>query len=188
MSAESGQRRIDLVDADAVQAAVADLRDDEEPVVVLLIQRREIEANNIGTTVDRLMALSDSARTSRRLANSVHLVFTGYDFDTREIHEIPVIRAYIQHVASHWNYWFHFLSAEADDVPLLLRLLTPVQRRAKTGNTVYAEIVDVAHFKRTMLHLFHGLNTLHAQYAIPDATTVARTDEIMISLRRMLGE
>jgi len=188
MSAHFDQHRINLVDADSIHAAVDALRDGEPTSVVLLIQRREIEANNVGTTIDRLMALSDSSRNCRRLGNSVNLLFGGYDFDAREVFEIPAIRAYMQRVAAEWNHWFHYLNAEADDVALLLRMLTPVRRRTSYGNEVLAEIVDVAHFQRTMKHLFHGLNVLHAQYGIAESQTIARTDVIMAAVRRMFGE
>ncbi len=53
-------KQINTVDADGLHDALRDLRDDEDPIFFLEVTRRQIEAMNVGSLVDRLMAMSDS--------------------------------------------------------------------------------------------------------------------------------
>lgn len=67
----------------------------EDALVVLDLTRTEIEAGNISSALERLMALTDSKETALRFQESLLIHITGYDNDPRELVEVPEVRAFL---------------------------------------------------------------------------------------------
>ena len=66
----------------------------DEALVVLDLTRTEIEAGNISSALERLMALTDSKETALRFQESLLIHITGYDNDPRELVEVPEVRTF----------------------------------------------------------------------------------------------
>jgi len=182
------RRRIELLDNDSLHESLLNLRAGEEPLAVLYITRREIEAMNVGSTVDRLMTMSDTRANVLRLKNSLHLAVDGWNSDPRELYEIPEVTRFFRAVANQWNGWLHFVDCEDDTLPLLIRLLTDVRRVSESGGLVGACFIDPTQAMKCARHLFAGLNALYESYGFGEAAIAARTAEVAAVLDRMFAE
>ena len=84
----NSQPEIRVLDADGFAGNV-------EPALVLLdITRREVEACNICSVMERLYVLTDSPENTRLYRDSLMFQVGGYDHDPRELAEIPEVRAF----------------------------------------------------------------------------------------------
>lgn len=180
-------RRIELLDNTSLHEALINLRADEQPVVVLYITRREIETMNIGSSVDRLMTMSDTRANAVRLKNALHLAVDGFNFDARELYEIPQVTRFFRAVADQWNGWLGYVDCDDDTLPLVLRLLTDVERVATAQGIVHWRFVDAIDAARRVQHLFAGLNALYESYGFGEEAIQARSAEVAAVLDRMFA-
>lgn len=102
--------KIQIVDADEL----ADFLDPAQPaMLVILISREHIEQRATHSTLDRLLRLSNAESHFRAAAKQCEIMVSGYDDDSRELHEIPEVRQFFGHLATRWPYFWHFATDEA---------------------------------------------------------------------------
>lgn len=162
--------KIFLTDADGFAA------NSEPAFVILHISRKEIEACAIASALERLHVLTDTRAAVLEYRESLAFVVSGYDTESRELAEIPEVRAYFSRLSSEWPHWLWFLSRGTGSIPLLLSLLSRVRilRQGRKFSTEFADLDGV----RAVLHdLFRRGNALFAAYdiAVADVAESATT-------------
>ena len=102
--------------------------------VVLHISREEVESGAFGSALERLMALSDSREEILRNRESLDFCVSGYESDSRELAEIPEVRAYFAMLVQQWPHWLWFLPRKIGAISLLLSLLCDVRIHRAAGS------------------------------------------------------
>lgn len=167
------QGNIFKLDADGFANLLGGMGEDEEaPLVVLSIARREIESGNISSSLERLLLLTDSAATVERFREKLTFQVTGYEHDRRELPEIPEVRHFFKRLSAEWPHWLYFLARGMGAIPLLLSLLCRVKIHRKQG-AFGTEFVDVHELSATLMDLFDRGNALFDAFDVPDEVAAA---------------
>ena len=61
------------------------------------------------------------------------MVFTGYSDDSRELWEIPEVRAYVKKLVTAWPEWMFFLDASDQTLQVCFMCLAQMERTADSG-------------------------------------------------------
>lgn len=104
---------------------------DEATVLVLQIPRDQIERQNISTTLEKLLVLTDNRQQALLRKESLMISVSGYDSDKREIFEIPEVRAFFKRLTAEWPYWLWFLARGARQIGLLMALICDIKIHRK---------------------------------------------------------
>jgi hypothetical protein len=96
-----------------------DLRRGVIEPVVLMISRREVEAGDVTTVVDRLLAQFNRPEAIWKYRSQMTLVVDGYTNDPRELVDIPEVRAFLRELNRQWPYWAFFFNQVDDSIKLL---------------------------------------------------------------------
>lgn len=166
-----------LTDADGFErhAASADL-------AILLFTREEVEAQRVGSAVERLMLFSDSAENVRRYAGRMTLMFSGYDDDPRPLVQIPECVMFFRAIDRQWSYWLHFLRPDPDVLNLAMLMLLDVQvSEIGAGQAGYA-LRDPMQLHELLKRLFLAMNVLHDTFGIPQSANEAMTAAALTAL------
>jgi hypothetical protein len=114
------------------------------PVLLVMdITRREVEAGQIGSVLERLHHLTDSAKNVHRYRESLIFQVRGYDQDERELPEIPEVRAYFARLVSEWPHFVWFMARGMGGMALLLSLLCQVKVIRGTDGSFGTEFNNV---------------------------------------------
>lgn len=144
----------------------------EEALVVLDLTRTEIEAGNISSALERLMALTDSKETALRFQESLLIHITGYDNDPRELVEVPEVRAFFGKLIQQWPNWLWFLMRSVGAIPLLMGLICQVKVNRRE-DLVGMEFLDRHELAQKMLDLFERGNAMFLAFGITPAQSEA---------------
>ncbi len=87
------------------------------------VEYREAEDGNIQRLSSQLDELKKAGSAAK---GKLLLSFSGYDFDPREIYEIPEIRSFMSKLLAVYPYFFYFLSAENAQKILYFCCLTKI--------------------------------------------------------------
>lgn len=85
----------------------------DSSLVLLNVSRDEIEQQDISgftTLLNRLIINDDMIKKTR---GKISFVIDGYNFDEREIYEIPEVRAWVKKLVPNFKYWGYFLNMDA---------------------------------------------------------------------------
>ena len=93
--------------------------------VVLDFDRGDIEAGDTSDVMAVLKQLLERD-TATKFCERVDLRCTGYDSDSRELWEIPEVRAFVQRLDQQFPYWCYFLSRNGEDLLWLTYCLYPL--------------------------------------------------------------
>lgn len=156
-------------------------------LAVVLFTRSEIEVAAVGSAVERLMLFSDVEENVRRYEGRVALMFEGYDSDPRSLVEIPECVAFFRAVDREWSYWLHFLVARPDALNLAFLLLADVRPLSLGSDRRTFAVNDPDQLTNLLARLFSSMNTLQANYDIPDLVSRRRTEAVLRSLSQALG-
>ncbi len=87
--------------------------------LVITIDRKEIEAVDINTTLRQLNRLLINEETILKFYERVEIGVNGYDDDLRELWEIPEVNQYIRILDDYFPYWFYFLTKFGSGLKLI---------------------------------------------------------------------
>ncbi|HJV73679.1 MAG TPA: chlororespiratory reduction 6 domain-containing protein, partial [Noviherbaspirillum sp.] len=76
-------------------------------VVVITIQREDIERRKIEPALSSLNRLIDSQEALEASNGTISLMVSGYDDDPRELHLIPEVRTFFLELDEQFPFWFH---------------------------------------------------------------------------------
>ena len=141
-----------------------DLRPGVTEPVVLMFSRREVEAGDALSAVDRLNALFCSREAIWRYRGQVSLVVDGYNDDTRELVDIPEVRAVLREFDARWPYWA-FLFNQVDDSIKLLGSCLCAERYLGRGQVE----VDPEKLRTFLLRGFAAMNALFNDHGFPES-------------------
>jgi len=134
----------------------------EQHVVILDIEKPDIECGRYAHVLASLMELSDTERNVRRFADRVMFMVSGYNEDARELGQIPEVAAYFRALTKEWPYWPHFILKLPDCSGLLVTLLTDAKPTIKDGIAFWE--IDPSAIDALARHLLgatEGLYRLH---------------------------
>jgi hypothetical protein len=167
--------RFAVTDADGLAA-------NTDPALLILdISRRDIEACNIASVLERLHVLTDSAENARRYRESLLFQVEGYDADPRPIPAIPEVRVFFQRLVAEWPHWLWFLLRDAGAVALLFALLCEVRIVRGQRGTFGTEFLRNAQVTTLFTDLLRRGNALFDAYEITG-------DEVTRSAESALAE
>lgn len=87
--------------------------------VILMFSRRQVETCDIAEPLQFLRRLTADRHTALEFSGRISLLVDGYNDDSRELFEIPEVRAYFKRLDQEWPYWFFFLSQADESIKLL---------------------------------------------------------------------
>jgi len=93
--------------------------------VVLDFDRGDIEAGDTSDVMAVLKQLLERDAATK-FCEGVDLCCTGYDSDSRELWEIPEVRAFVQRLDQQFPYWCYFLSRNGEGLLWLTYCLYPL--------------------------------------------------------------
>lgn len=100
---------------------------EQRALVMIHIERQNIESRNLASTIERLLTLTDSRENVIRYRESVLFFTDGYDDDPRELQEIPEVRAFFRALVDEWPHWIWYLQRGTGSIALLFALLCEVE-------------------------------------------------------------
>lgn len=118
----------------------------DHAVLMLAIDREDIESGNIGSTLEKLLIISDTRENALLYRQSLVIQVCGYDSDSRELAEIREVRAFFEKLAQEWPHWLWYLARNMGCITLIMTLLCDVQIHRKPGS------FGIEFTNRTQLH------------------------------------
>lgn len=129
-----------------------------------MFSRREVEACDALPAVDRLNALFGSREAIWRYRGQVSLAVDGYNDDTRELVDIPEVRALLREFDARWPYWAFFVNQVDDSIALLAACLC-AERYLGRGQIE----VDPEKLRTFLLRGFGAMNALFNDHGFPES-------------------
>ena len=84
-----------------------------------MISRREVEANDIDSVVQRLEEQFCLPAVMWRYRGQMALVVDGYNDDPRELVDITAVRAFLRGLDARWPFWAFYFNAVDDSIKML---------------------------------------------------------------------
>src|SRR5665811_76711 len=140
-------------------------------LVIIEIQRGDIEFAYLASALERLLLLTDTVENTKLYRESVAISVAGYNDDPRELVEIPEVRLFFKRLTEEWPHWLWFLNRDIGAVGLLLSLLCKVETHHSDGrfSTEFADITEVMDIVR---ELFDRSIPLFSTYGISEDDAV----------------
>lgn len=103
-------------------------KEEEYDLVFLTIDKKMVESGDIDTIlkVFQKALLPENIHSS---SNKFEIVFDGYNFDRRELFEIPEVKAYIEALDRRCPFWFYLLSFEGKGLWAITYALTDTVKK-----------------------------------------------------------
>jgi len=95
-------------------------------LLVVRISHNDILKQNLSNTLEKLYVLTDGRENVLKYKESITFSVGGYDFDRRELVEIPEVREFFKKLVQEWPHWTWFLARGLGALPLLFSLLCKV--------------------------------------------------------------
>ncbi|KLR57302.1 chlororespiratory reduction 6 domain-containing protein [Diaphorobacter sp. J5-51] len=137
----------------------------EPTMLILQIERDDIEKGNIASTLEKLLIISDTRENALLYRESLVFQVQGYDHDKRELPEIPEVRAFFTKLNKAWPHWMWFLCRDIGAIALLLALLCKVKIHRQAGS-YGTEFLHPNEIQRCMMDMFDRGNAMFRAYGI----------------------
>lgn len=141
-------------------------RNTEPAILVLSVSRQEVESGNISSALERLLVLIDTPENVRLYRESLLIAVDGYDGDSRELFEIPEVRAFFARLTVEWPYWLWYLACGAGTIGLLMALLCETRVIRGDRGEVGTEFVSDDHLYDTIDDLMFRSKPLLLSYGV----------------------
>ena len=153
--------------------------------IFLTISRREVESGNVSDALDRLLNLSDNAEHIGRFEDALGLTFSGYDADSRELHQVPEVVAFMRLLSTHWNYWAHFVDkGQTNTVTVLITLLCDVDVVAQEFGQVGFSFRNPDAVPKVLQSLLDSMNALYEANGIDEEQNMRMTNRFLEAFTR----
>ncbi|WP_084199139.1 chlororespiratory reduction 6 domain-containing protein [Noviherbaspirillum autotrophicum] len=96
-------------------------------VVVITIQREDIERRDLEQALASLNRLIDSREALEASNGTISLMVSGYDNDPRELHLIPEVRAFFQELDEQFPFWFHVCTRIEHSLRMIFAMLADLE-------------------------------------------------------------
>ena len=131
----------------------------------VVVDRGDVEANDISATLSSLSRVLADRETVRRFRGRVEIAFHGYNNDPREIYEIPELRRFLKTLDGSFPYWFYFLPTDrsTSDTLFMVACCLVSVRKVQSG------LVSLGpDFPMFMLGHFAAMNQLFDEYSLDE--------------------
>jgi len=115
--------------------------DDFDPVIVT-ISRDEVNSRNVSAAVSVLARFIKTPDIARRMFERVDVSFHGYDYDTRELFEIPELRDFVYKLDKEFPFWLFFLSKKHLGLQFIALCFLPPYLDEEAKKTVLPQHLD----------------------------------------------
>lgn len=149
-------------------------------LLALVITRQEIESGSLGSVIERLHILTDSAENVERYGSSMIFIVTGYDHDPRELPQIPEVVAYFRALTASWPHWLWFLAPGVGAITLLFAMLCGCETRVDQAQRHTTYVTETEALKSVFIDLMNRGLPLFTTYAV-DVQEVKRVFEAALS-------
>lgn len=144
---------------------------------IVVVDRSAVEGGKIESSLSVLSAFTANAETARTHANSLTLVFEGFESDPRELYEIAPVRAFVEQLTAAWPYWLHFINKSDHTLLVIMKCLMAITRTSTKGLIVTTTLVE-GELSRVLGHLFSGMNDLYHDLGFTPQENSAMTQEV----------
>ena len=127
------------------------------------IKRDSINKQNISGVLKFANLFSSTPQNAWNSRGSVRLVFSGYTDDSRELWEIPEVRAYVKKLVAAWPEWMFFLDTSDQTLQVCFMCLAQMERTADSSKQ---RIVGFT--PEVLTEGFHGINQICEKYQFSD--------------------
>lgn len=86
---------------------------------IFSIFRRDVEAANVEPYALSLQVLVKNRQASLSHLQNVHIMVTGYNEDSRELYEIPEVRAFFSLLNEKFPFWYFILAPDSNFLQIL---------------------------------------------------------------------
>jgi hypothetical protein len=136
----------------------------------------DIRKSDTRSAIGTLNQLLDSRSRVLQFQQRVSLFFEGYDADTRELYEIPEVRAYIAALDADFPFWFWFLDPKG--ASLLIVAASCCDLSANRGAVEARVSLERASMIRFLEDHFDALNRLAETYELPEPDLAHISDSV----------
>jgi hypothetical protein len=127
------------------------------------IKRDSINTQNISGVLKFAKLFASTAQNAWNSRGSVRLVFSGYADDSRELWEIPEVRAYVKKLVAAWPEWMFFLDTSDQTLQVCFMCLAQM---ARTADSSKQRIVGLT--PEVLTDGFDGINQICDKYHFSD--------------------
>jgi len=127
------------------------------------VDRRDVEASNIQAVREFFKRLQINLDICEKVQGKIELSISGYDFDKRELWEVPEVRKWFLLVEPAVRYWFYFLSAQppGHGIKLLFACLCDAKRLRTVNSKGHPGVsLDIAKMGELLMKNFCCLNEM----------------------------
>lgn len=150
-----------------------------DPIVVG-ISRSEVEAGDISSAMNVLKTFIQSPDHARANFERIDIAFQGYDHDSRELFEIPVVRNFVYQLDEHFPFWLFFLSKHHLGLQCLFLCLLPPFLTDEGKTQVFPERVGELLTKRW----FPAMNQICEYVSMTEDEVESLTDRVVEYITR----
>lgn len=122
--------------------------------LIIRIKKQDIDACNISSVLERLHGLTENKDKVVKYRHDVMFMVDGYDYDSRELPEVPEVRRFFALLVKEWPHWMWFLRRRTGSIALLMSLLCEVRvihGRPGQFGTEFLDIEEVQERFKDML-------------------------------------
>jgi hypothetical protein len=131
--------------------------------LIFQIDRKEIEAGDTKRAMNWLNNLLSTRDIAWANREKLLLSVSGYDFDSRELPEIPEVCNFLRTLHRMWPYWFFFANQYDYTLPVLVSCICKSERLSPTvtqfDRDSYLQWVD---------ECTGGFNSIFDQWGLPE--------------------
>lgn len=135
------------------------MKSPKEPII-FFVDHGMIRTRATQKPLEALKSMASNANQIRKYANSVQLIFDGYEDDQRELYEIEEVRRFVQDMHKEFPFWFHFLSKVDPSIMLVIFCLIKIEIERKQDGEIIIKLEEGA-FSRIIDDLFSAMNRLY---------------------------
>ncbi|AHF17947.1 DUF4365 domain-containing protein [Niabella soli] len=146
----------------------------DSSLVLLNVSKAEIENGDVSGFVELLERLTINDDMIKKARGKISFLIDGYNYDLREVYEIPEIRSWVKKVIPVFKYWGYFLNMNFNIQRLAgLRVLhvCSVDLYVKSTNDIKREKYIEYNKEQSvefMKQLFHWLNEFTEKYKLSE--------------------
>jgi hypothetical protein len=149
------------------------LRESGADSLSVVIDRKDVEASNVGPAFAVLKRLLQDRQTVEAFRGRLDLGFHGYDDDSRELYEIDEVRRFVAELDKKFPFWLYFLNLYSGTLALIHLCLCRYSKRSDR-----MLVLDEGDRERFLAEHYMAVNWLFVTYGMDEKDNEALTMQI----------
>lgn len=142
--------------------------------ILLNVPRECVEEGDPTPVLQGLMVCARGPVTGPQALGKVRIGFDGYELDSRELWEIPEVRAFVQQLNDQFPFWFFVCDLGDESLATIAFCCCRVREIGEGATTL-----NRTDFQNFANRQFAGMNALWDQHRIPESDNVVRSEAIV---------